>query len=57
MDYVEEKVIFLSDEAKELRKKIDDIVISHSDKLTLRTINTFNYNQEIYDAVMKDVSK
>ena len=57
MEYVEEKVIFLSNEAKELRKKIDDIAITHSDRLTLRTINTFNYNQEIYDSVIKDVSR
>ena len=57
MDYVEEKVIFLSNEAKELRKKIDDITIAHSDRLTLRSINTFNYNQEIYDSVIKDISR
>lgn len=57
MEYVEEKVIFLSNEAKELRKKIHDIAIHHSDRLTFRTINTFNYNQEIYDSTIKDVSR
>lgn len=57
MEYVEEKVIFLSNEAKELRKKIHDIVIHHSDRLTFRSINTLNYNQEIYDSTIKDVSR